>query len=72
MGGFTRTKEGLGRDAGPVRAFAADQLAFDDGDAQAALGERAGAVLAGGAGPEDDDVVVAQDGSSSPVCSASM
>ena len=36
----------LGRDACPVGAFAPDELALDDGDAQAALGERAGAVLA--------------------------
>jgi hypothetical protein len=69
---FTRTKQGLGRDASPVGALAADELAFDDRDAQAALGKRAGAMLAGCAGADDDDVVVAQDGSSPPVCSASM
>ena len=49
----------LGRDARPVGALAADELALDDGDPQAALGECAGAVLAGRAGAEDDDVVVA-------------
>ena len=56
--GFTRAQQRLGRDARPVGALAADELAFDDGDAQAALGQRAGAVLAGRAGAEDDDVVV--------------
>ena len=70
--GFTRAEQRLGRDARPVGALAADELAFDDGDAQTAFCERAGAVLAGRAGAEDDDVVVGQDGSSSPVCSASM
>ena len=49
----------LGRDARPVGALAADELALDKGDPQAALGEYAGAVLAGRAGAEDDDVVVA-------------
>ena len=48
----------LGRDARPVGALAADQLALDERDAQAALGQRAGAVLARRAAAEDDDVVV--------------
>ena len=53
-------------------ALAADELALDDGDAQAAFGERAGAVLARRAAAEDDDVVVAHVGSSAPACSATM
>ena len=48
----------LGRDAAPVGALAAEQLALDDRDAQAALGEARGAVLAGRAAAEDDDVEV--------------
>ena len=48
----------LGRDARPVGALAPDQLALDEGDAQAALGQRAGAVLARRAAADDDDVVV--------------
>ena len=55
----------LGRDARPVGALAADELAFDDGDAQPALGQRAGAVLARRAAAEHDDVVVGHDGSTS-------
>ena len=63
----------LRRDARPVGALAADQLALDEGDAQAALGQRAGAVLARRAAAEDDDVVVAAHvGSSSPACSRTM
>ena len=42
---LARPQQRLGRDARPVGALAADQLALDDGDAQPALGERAGAVL---------------------------
>ena len=49
----------LGRDARPVRALAADELALDHGNAQPALGERAGAVLSRRASAEDDDVIVA-------------
>ena len=37
----------LGGDAGPVGALAADQFALDERDPQAALGQLAGAVLAG-------------------------
>ena len=62
----------LRRDARPVGALAADQLALDERDAQAAFGERAGAVLARRAAADDDDVVVAHVGSSSPACSATM
>ena len=48
----------LGRDACPVGALAPDQLALDERDPQAALGQLAGAVLARRAAAEDDDVVV--------------
>ena len=37
-------------------------VALDDGDPQSSLGKRAGAMFAGRARAEDDDVVVAQDG----------
>ena len=50
--------ERLGRDAAPVGALAAEQLALDDRDLQAAVGEAGGAVLAGGPAAEDDDVEV--------------
>ena len=56
---LARAQQRLGRDARPVRALAADELALDERDAQAALGERAGAVLAGRAAADDDHVVVA-------------
>ena len=52
-------QQGLRRDAGVVRALAADELALDQGDAKAALGQRAGAVLTRRASAEDDHVVVA-------------
>ena len=48
---FARAQQGLGRDARPVRALTTDELAFDDGDAQAAFRQRAGAVFAGRAAP---------------------
>ena len=67
------TQQRLRRDARPVRALAADQLALDERDAQAALGERAGAVLAGRAAADHDHVVVAAHvGSSAPACSRTM
>ena len=65
-------QQGLRRDARPVRALAADELALDERDAQTALGECAGAVLARRAAAHDDDVVVAHVGSSPPACSATM
>jgi hypothetical protein len=55
---LTRAEQRLGRDARPVRTLAADQLALDERDAQAALGQRTGAVLARRAAAQDDDVVV--------------
>ena len=48
----------LGGDACPVGALAPDQLALDERDPQAPLGQLAGAVLARRATAEDDDVVV--------------
>ena len=44
--GLARSQQRLGRNARPVRALATDQLALDERDAQTALCERAGAVLA--------------------------
>jgi hypothetical protein len=38
-------QQGLGRDAGPVRAFASGQFPFDHRDVQAAVGQFARAVL---------------------------
>ena len=55
---LTRTQQRLGGNARPVRALASDQLALDDRDPQAALGQLTGAVLSGRAAAEDDDVVV--------------
>ena len=55
---LARAQQGLGGDAGPVGALAAHQLAFDDGDPLAGVGELARADLAGRAGAEDDGVVV--------------
>src|SRR6266487_332434 len=49
----------LGRDARPVGALAPDQIALDQRDAQAAVGQLAGAMLARRAATHDDDVVVA-------------
>ena len=53
----------LGRDARVVRALAADQLALHQGHAQAAVGQRPGAVLAGRAATHHDDVVLHGSGS---------
>ena len=55
---LTGAQQRLGRDARPVGALTPDQLALDQGDPQAALGQRPGAVLAGRAAAYDDDVVV--------------
>ncbi len=54
--GLARADERLGGDAAPVRALAAEQLALDQSDPPAALGQPRGAVLAGRAAAEDDDV----------------
>ena len=70
---LARPQQRLRRDARPVRALAADELALDDGHAQAALGQRARAVLARRAAAEHDHVVVAAHvGSSSPARSRTM
>ncbi len=47
-------EQGLGADAGVVRALAGDAVALGDGHAQAAVGERARAVLTGRAGADQD------------------
>ena len=70
--GLPRAQQRLGRDAGPVGALAADPLALDECDAQAALRERADTMLAGRAAADDDDVVAAHDRSSLPACSRAM
>ena len=50
-----RARQRLGRDARPVGALATDQFVLDECDAQTALCERAGAVLARRAAADDDD-----------------
>src|SRR5262249_13290495 len=69
---LARAKQRLRRNAGPVRALAADELSLDDCDAQPACSERRRAVLAGCAATEHDDVVLAHLGSSVPDFSATM
>src|SRR5581483_12522102 len=59
--------------ARPVGAQPTNQVSLDDGDAEAALGEGAGAMLPGRAATQNDDVVVNRhEGSSSPACSRTM
>src|SRR5262249_11067448 len=71
--GLTRAQQRLGRDARPVGALATDQFGLDERDAQTALCQRAGAVLARRAAADDDDVVVAAHvGSSLPAFSPTM
>ena len=71
--GLPRAQQRLGRNARPVGALATDQFALHNCDAQPALRERAGAVLARRAAADDDDVVAAgHDGSGLPACSATM
>ena len=55
---LARSQQRLRRDARPVGALAANQLALHHRHPQPALGERAGAVLARGARAQHDDVVV--------------
>jgi len=70
---LARSKQGLGRDARPIGALTSDELALDQRDAQATIGQRSRAVLTGRAGAYDDYVVVAAHvGSSSPPCSRTM
>ena len=61
---LARPQQRLGRDARVVGALAADELALDDRDAQAALRQRPGAVLPGGAAADHDHVVVVAHGPS--------
>ena len=56
---LARAQQRLRRDAGPVVALAADQLALDDRHAQAAVGQVPRAVLARRARSDHDRVVVA-------------
>src|SRR5678816_1195834 len=72
MDGLAGSKQRLRWNAGPVRALAADEFAFNDSDVQTTFGERTRAVFTRGAASNDDDVVIAQDGSSVPACSADM
>jgi len=60
--GLAGAQQRLGRDARPVGALAADELALDEGDPKAALGKCARGVLARRAAAEDDHVVVAHSG----------
>src|SRR3954453_9641208 len=53
---LARAQQRLGRDAAPVRALAAEQLALHDRDPQGAVGQPRGAVPAGRPAAEDDDV----------------
>ena len=69
---LARAQQRLRRNASPVGALAADQLALNDGDAQPARGQRPGAMLARRPAAENDHVVVAHVGSSVPACSATM
>ena len=60
-------QQGLGGDARPVGALTPDQFTLHECDPQAAVRKLAGAVLAGRAAAQDDDVVVGVHvGSSSP------
>ena len=61
--GLTWSEQGLGRDARPIGALAAHQLTLDDGDAETALCQRAGTMLARRTCAEHDDVVVRHVGS---------
>ena len=49
--------ERLRRDAAPVGALAADELALDERDGEPARGAAADGVLTGGSATDDDDVV---------------
>src|SRR3954452_632919 len=61
---FAGAQQRLRRDARPVGALATDEFTLDERDPQSALGERAGAMLSGGAATYDDHVVVVHDGRS--------
>ena len=73
MNCLARAQQRLGWNACPVRAFPSHELALDDGDAQAALGQSARAVLARRTPAKHDYVVLAtHEGSSSPARSRTM
>src|SRR5450755_2197540 len=59
---LARAQQRLGRNARPIGALTADQVALDERDAQLALGQCRGAVLSGRATTKDDDVVVTAHG----------
>ena len=59
---LARAEQRLGRNARPIGALTADQVALDERDAQPALGQCRGAVLSGRATTKDDDVVVTAHG----------
>src|SRR4029077_1693988 len=63
---LARAQQRLRRNACPVRALAADELALGDRHPQTPLGQTAGTVLAGRSGAHDDDVVVVIDAHSPP------
>jgi hypothetical protein len=59
---LARAEQRLGRNARPIGALTADQVALDGREAQPAFGQCRGAVLSGSATTKDDDVVVAARG----------
>ena len=63
--GLAGSQQRLRRDAGVVGALTTDQLALDDGDPQAPLGQRSSAVLARRASTDHDHIEIAHPGSSS-------
>ena len=68
-----RTQQRLRRDTRPVGAQATDEITLDHRNPQTALSDRGGAVLSGRPATQDDDVILsAHDGSSSPACSRTM
>ena len=63
---LARAEQRLRRNAGPVGAFAADELALDDGDVEPSRSDRRGAVLTRRPAAEHDHVIVGHLGSSVP------
>jgi hypothetical protein len=55
---FAGAEQRLRRDAGVVRALAAAEFPFDDGDPESAFGECAGAVFSRRTAADDDHVVL--------------
>ena len=58
LGCLARAEQSLGRDARPIGTFAADQLAFHDGDPQSTVGQLSGTVFSRRSAAQDDDVIV--------------